>query len=101
MIPANIKVSIDDYVDHGHPVGGFVYHVMCDDLFEAAFRADENSLTCLAGICRYVFNFTPSPCWASAQKVDEWRRRHAADPVGVEKVARVDREKRRDYGETK
>lgn len=101
MIPMNIKKSIDDYVDHGHPIGGFLHAVLCNDLFEASMRADEESLACLADICRYVFNFTPSPCWGSAQKVDEWRRWHTADPVGIEKVARVDREKRRDYEKAK
>lgn len=97
VIPEHIKSAIDGYVDHGHPVGGFVYAVLCNDLFEAAVRADEYSHLCLAGICRYIFNFTPAPCWGSKKKVVAWMKLHQDQPKLAERVASVDREKRKEY----
>lgn len=97
MMPAHIKSGIDGYVDHGHSVGHFLVAVLSDDLFEAVFQADEESLLALRNICLYVFNFTPALCWGSEQKVANWLKLHKDNPVEAEKIASGDRNNRRDY----
>jgi len=97
MIPLNIKAAIDEYVDHGHPVGGFVNAVLCNDLQEAVVRADEVSLACIVAICKYVFNLTPAPCWGSKEKVRAWMSLHKDQPELAERVASGDRQARKDY----
>ena len=98
MIPPHIKAGIDGYVDKGNCVGHFFRAVLSNDLFEAVFRADGESLSCLHDICLYVFNFTPAPCWGSKKKVVAWLKLHKENPVQAEKIAYGDRNNRRDYG---
>lgn len=100
MIPEHVKIAIDGYVDKGHPVGSFVYAVLCNDLFEAAVRADEYSQLCLSGICKYIYNLTPAPCWGSEQAVADWTKLHKEQPEFVETIAVMDREARKNYGLT-
>ena len=97
MIPRHIKTAIDGYVDHGRSIGGFVFAVLCNDLFEAVARADEYSRLCLDDICKYIFNFTSPSCWGSKKKVVDWLKLHKEDPVMAEKAASVSRQARKDY----
>ena len=97
MIPHRIKTSIDSYVDNGHDVGHFLGAVLRNDLFEAVFRADEENLWRLHDICRYIFNFAPSSCWGSMEKVETWKKLHRVNPAQAERIALADRDKRKDY----
>lgn len=98
MIPKHIKSGIDWYVDKGSCVGHFLNAVLSNDLFEVVFRADNESFFYLHEICKYVFNFTPAPCWGSKKKVEDWLKLHKENPVEAEKIASGDRSARKDYG---
>lgn len=97
MIPLNIKSAIDGYVDHGYPVGDFVYAVLCNNLFEAIARADVESQFALPEICKYIFNLAPAPCWGSKKKVKDWIEVWKETPGLAERVASGDRQARKDY----
>jgi hypothetical protein len=81
MIPEHTKGSIDRYVEYGYEPGGFVTAVLCNDLFGAINRADNENIVSLRDICLYVYNDIPGNCWgdkttmrdyiASKQGVDE------------------------------
>ena len=72
FVPADTKASIDAYVKDRAPIGGFLYAVLSDDLFEACGRADENNAKCLFGIVRYIWNNAPPECHGSQAKVRAW-----------------------------
>jgi len=72
MLPQDTKEAIDRYVDDKIPTGGFLYAVLTNNLFEAIDRADHINLPNLQDICSYIYNFTPTACWGSPEKVKEW-----------------------------
>jgi len=71
-IPRAVKESLDRYVYHRIPTGGFLYAVLTNDLFEAVGRADDCNLACLPEICSYIYNEVPSTCWGSPEAVQLW-----------------------------
>lgn len=74
-MPKSILEGIFAHVEHGQNVGGFLTAVLSNDLTEAVCRADEESLTCIRDIVKYVYNETPGPCHGSEEAVKAWRRR--------------------------
>jgi hypothetical protein len=85
--------SIQRYVEKGIRPGDFLTAVICNDLFEAIGRADEDNLRNLPAIVGYFYNKTPPPCWGSPQKMNAWR--HAIDQdqlKGIEALEQRDEE---------
>lgn len=97
MIPRYTKASIDRYVDSGTPTAGFLHAVLSNDLFEAAAKADENNRPLLADICKYIYNYTPSVCYGSPEKVTAWLKFHEEKPEEARQAASADRERRELY----
>lgn len=75
---ADMKSSIDRYVEHGILTGGFLQAVISNDLREAMGRADEGSRQIVFQIVSYLHNDVPAGCWGSPGRWDEWM---AADPA--------------------
>lgn len=71
-IPASTKESIEAYVNTRRPTGGFLRAVLSNDLKEACARADEDNRRCLFEIVCVLYNYAPSKCWGSPEKVDAW-----------------------------
>ena len=71
------KQTIDDYVNHGIPPGGFVMAVLENNLMESFGRADIENRRDLFEICEYVYNEIPAPCHGSPEAVSKWLRSHA------------------------
>ena len=61
--------SIDRYVEHGIPCGGFLTSVLENDLMGAMSRADESSRQNLHAICQYVYNDIPGNVHGSRERV--------------------------------
>lgn len=68
----HIKESLERYVEHKIPTGGFLEAVLSNNLVEAVGRADSENIQRLPEIVRYVYNKLPSSCWGSPEKVKEW-----------------------------
>lgn len=64
--------ALDRYAQGGVPVGGFLYAVLTNNLFDAVGRADSENRATLKEILAYVYNEPPSPCWGSPEKVRAW-----------------------------
>jgi len=77
------KETIDNYVKHGLEPGGFVYSVLCNDLFGAIGRADSQNKRDLEEICRYVYNDIPSNCWGSSEIVEAWMKKKSEEQHGT------------------
>lgn len=63
---------IDAYVQKGIPVGDFLYAVLSNDLKGAFNRADSNNYRFMGDIIRYLWNYVPSACWGSPERVKAW-----------------------------
>ena len=74
-VPFTVIESLDRYVDHRVPTGGFLNAVLENDLREAFSRADFINRYCLFEIVSYCWNEIPAICWGSYGKVDEWLKR--------------------------
>ena len=71
-IPEYTRESIDAYVKHRQPTGGFLTAVLSNNLVEAVGRADEHNINALPDIVRYVYNEIPANCWGSPEAVSTW-----------------------------
>ena len=72
MIETHIKEALDRYVKDRIPPGDFLTAVLKNDLTEACGRADVFNRVNLHMIVEYAYNFMPSACWGSPEKVKAW-----------------------------
>ena len=72
--PIRILDAIMDHANNRIPHGHFVTAVLENNLTEAVFRADSNSLAGLADIVRFVYWEIPHSSHGSKEKVDAWLR---------------------------
>jgi len=82
-IPKNIEAALNRYVIDGIPTGGFLRAVLSNDLFEAVARADMDNQYGLVSICQYIYNYCPSICHGSSEKVDKWIESKRKEKAGM------------------
>ena len=71
-VPDRMMASLRGYIKHGHPVGGFLFAVLTNNLKEAVGRADSENLANLPAYVGYLYNEAPAACWGSEAKVKAW-----------------------------
>lgn len=71
-VPAHTLPSIENYVERGVRVGGFLRAVFSNNLFQAFARADDINRAALHNIVIHIWNYCPSECWGSPEKYEEW-----------------------------
>jgi len=71
-IPELTKRTMDNYVNHGIPMGDFLQAVFRNDLIDAIGRADEQNMANLKLIVQYMYNQLPSDCWGSKERIKAW-----------------------------
>lgn len=76
LIPGHMRSGVQLYIEHGAPPGGFLTAVICNDFAGAAGRADDINRSALGDYATFFYNFAPSECWGSAEKMDAWLQRH-------------------------
>lgn len=64
--------SIQRYVQHRIPTGGFLESVLSNDLREACGRADGQNRYLIYDIVHYLYNNVPGQCWGSSERVSAW-----------------------------
>lgn len=64
--------TIDRFVEHGIPPGGFIYAVLTNNLKESFMRADTHNREYLFDIVSYCYNEIPAAAWGSVEKYNEW-----------------------------
>lgn len=80
-IPQSTRESIDRYIKHGIPTGGFLRAVMSNNLREAVVRADCYNMPALAEMVSYLYMDCPPDCWGSAEKVERWLAKFRAPEI--------------------
>ena len=76
-IPPLVFEAIGRYVKTGSTVGGFVSACLHNNLADAVFKADPDSLRAIRDIAELLYNEIPSPAWGSPAKVAAWREKCA------------------------
>ena len=71
-IPDYMHPAITDYVLRHRKPGDFLTAVLSNDLFKAVGQADNDNLVALHDWVILIYNFTPSNCWGSPERVKEW-----------------------------
>lgn len=72
VLPEDLKESIDAYVEHGRPTGGFLEACIDNNLSQAISRADEVSLQALPAVCGYLYNECQASSWGKAGSFKSW-----------------------------
>ncbi len=84
-IPENLRGGIERYLIDRLKPGDFLTAVICNDLFAAFSRADENSRLALPTIIRWFYNRAPHVCHGSKSAMLRWLNRVEDESV-VEKL---------------
>jgi hypothetical protein len=71
-ISDSVLRSLERYVEHGHPPGGFLTAALSNNLTEAVGAADDENTERLQAIVGYMYNCLPASAWGSRDKVVEW-----------------------------
>ena len=64
--------AVKRYTEKHCPVGGFLTAVICNDLEQACWKADDENLRNIPAFVAYFYNNAPSPCWGSKEKMNKW-----------------------------
>src|SRR4051812_28095493 len=72
FVPEHMRAGIINYIENGLPAGGFLSAVLENDLKSACGRADHINQQHIPSIVAWFWNFAPSTCWGSREKVEAW-----------------------------
>lgn len=73
FIPTHIRDGIKMWIEKAVPSGSFVMSVASNDLSGAIGRADHVNKQYLPTIVSWFYNYAPTGCWGSQEKVDQWK----------------------------
>ena len=68
--------SLERYIQHGIPTGGFLEAVISNNLQDACRRADEQNRYRLFDIVAWLYNEAPIECWGSPEAYIAWIELH-------------------------
>lgn len=72
LTPDHLRSGISLYISEGIIPGSFLQAVICNDLKEAAFTADNTNYHRLGDIARFMYWHTPTACQGSREKMIAW-----------------------------
>lgn len=78
-IPPHMRDAIRGYVLDHHPVGNFLTSVLKNDFFRAVSKADEENKLALGRWAQLLYNYIPSGCHGSDEKVEAWLAKPSED----------------------
>ena len=74
-LPDHLKESLDAYVEHGRPTGGFLAACIDNSLRAAVSYADEDNIVIIPAIVGYLYNHCPRGCWGFPGASEQWIER--------------------------
>jgi len=75
-ISERLVSSLQRYVKHGIPTGGFLNACLSNNLQEAVVTADDNNINCLRQIMKYICSEVPIKAWGNPFLVRKWVELH-------------------------
>ena len=73
-VNSDIIHSLELYLNHKRPVGGFLNAVLENNLTEAFARADSSNSANMKNIVGYVYNNLPYHAWGTKERVAAWMK---------------------------
>jgi len=73
-LPAHVHKRLEDYIQRGMPVGGFLQAVIANDLRDAVARADDSNIQVLPALAAYLFQNAPMMAVGSREAYEQWVR---------------------------
>lgn len=61
------------YVEEGISPGSFLKAVLANDFMGAVGRADSSNGELLREWAMFVYNYLPTDCWGSYERVNNWK----------------------------
>jgi len=77
--PIEVVETLERYLKHGTPTGGFLHACLTNNLTESFALADDYNRAAMFGIVNYMYNELPSDCWGSPGKVEAWLDKKAEE----------------------
>lgn len=68
-----MEPSVRLYVEEGISPGSFLKAVLANDFMGAVGRADSSNGELLREWAMFVYNYLPTDCWGSYERVNEWK----------------------------
>ena len=81
LVPDHLRESLESYVKHGRPAGGFLTACLANDLMEAYKRADHISMVAMPHIVAWLYSVAPRACYGSYEAVEQWQKLKGARPA--------------------
>ena len=73
LVPvAHMADGMRRYIEDGIRPGNFLTALLCNDLMDAARRADEMNHRYLADWAKWVYNYAPRGCFGSKKRFEAW-----------------------------
>ena len=72
--PSQMSAGVERYIEQGCDPGGFLFALICGDLYEAIARADTGNLYAIVAWWYWVRDEAPNACYGSRAKVETWIR---------------------------
>lgn len=72
-LPVHMHGAISRYIAKGIPPGSFLTAVLSNDLMGAFGKADDENREALYEWVRFIYNYAPTGCHGSPEKVRAWR----------------------------
>lgn len=95
IIRPAMLLSMERYVEEGHPVGGFLQAVIRNDLKGAVEQADYENSHNLPAFLAWFFNEAPAMCWGRPESYEAWVAMGGKAGVERTKLASANREAER------
>lgn len=75
-LPAHTHEALVKYIERGQdPFDSFFDAVLANDLKGAVHNADDDNLPIIHHIVAWIYNYAPSLCQGSVEKVNKWIQR--------------------------
>jgi hypothetical protein len=73
MLPEHMRGAMLRWIENGINPGSFLTAVLENNLLEAYGRADYINQQRMKDYMQYLYNYAPSGCWGSPEKVAKWK----------------------------
>jgi hypothetical protein len=76
-VPDHTACVLDEYISKNVEVGGFLKHVLSNDLMGAFGAADSTNMLHMKEIVSFLYNYAPGDCWGSKESYTNWIKKGA------------------------
>jgi len=81
-LPEHLRGGVARYIEQGIKPGSFLTAIICNNLKDSFFRADNICLERMFDIIEFFNNEAPFRCWGSKEKMTEWIREFGKEIKG-------------------